>query len=97
MPPPQSEKRLWLVMAFAFVLCSLVVGDLFKIQVLSHERYLAEAERQHRQRLDLPARRGHIFDRTGEPLARECGFVSRRGHAIDDKDWRETVLLVNVR
>lgn len=60
---------MWLVFAFAFTGCVIVVGNLFRIQVLRHDRYLAEAERQHKQKIVLPARRGHIFDRNGEPLA----------------------------
>lgn len=69
MIPPQAHIRLWLVFAFAFAGCAVVAGNLFRIQVLMHEHYLAEAERQHKQKIVLPARRGHIFDRNGEPLA----------------------------
>ena len=39
------------------------------IQVLEHETHLAEAERQHKRRIHLPSKRGHILDRRGNPLA----------------------------
>ncbi len=58
-----------LALAVALLGAAVVTANLFRIQVLRHERYLAEAERQHKQKIVLPARRGHIFDRNGEPLA----------------------------
>ncbi len=69
MIPPQANKRLWLVFSVAFTGAAIIVINLFRIQVIRHEHYLAEAERQHKQKIVLPARRGHIFDRNGEPLA----------------------------
>lgn len=69
MIPPQANKRLWLVFSAAFLGAAIIVINLFRVQVVRHKHYLAEAERQHKQKIVLPARRGHIFDRNGEPLA----------------------------
>ncbi|HUE97249.1 MAG TPA: penicillin-binding transpeptidase domain-containing protein [Longimicrobiaceae bacterium] len=46
-----------------------VLAKAAKLQVVEHERWVAAAEDQHRERLELPARRGAIFDRKGVPLA----------------------------
>jgi len=39
------------------------------IQVRQHEKFVELAERRHYKRIELPARRGMIFDRTGRLLA----------------------------
>jgi cell division protein FtsI/penicillin-binding protein 2 len=39
------------------------------IQVIRAPSFEAMASRQHRQTIEIPAGRGTIFDRTGEPLA----------------------------
>jgi cell division protein FtsI (penicillin-binding protein 3) len=48
---------------------SLVFAKAARLQVVEHERWVMAAEDQHRERLELPARRGAIFDRNGVPLA----------------------------
>ncbi len=40
-----------------------------QLQVIEHDRWADAAEDQHRERLELPPRRGGIFDRNGVPLA----------------------------
>ena len=69
MTPHPSIKRLSLVVWSSFLVTAYVAGELFHIQILQHEHYLAEAERQHKQKIDLPPKRGDILDRHGNPLA----------------------------
>jgi len=47
----------------------LVVGRAFQLQALEGEKWAAVAEKQHQDRVPVPARRGGIFDRDGVPLA----------------------------
>src|SRR5688572_32415598 len=48
---------------------SLVLARAAQLQIVEHERWVAAAEEQHREHVELPARRGAIFDRKGVPLA----------------------------
>ena len=47
------------------------------IQVLSHSRYVVDAQRQQKKRIEIPPERGIIEDRNGVPLA-----VNREQYAI---------------
>jgi cell division protein FtsI (penicillin-binding protein 3) len=62
-----SRIRL-LVLAFA-ALFLVAVGKAAWIQVVEGSAYEAMASRQHRETIEIPAARGTIYDRTGEPLA----------------------------
>jgi cell division protein FtsI (penicillin-binding protein 3) len=50
-------------------LLAIVAGQLVRIQVIDGPRYAAEATEQRTREITLPARRGGVFDRQGEPLA----------------------------
>jgi cell division protein FtsI/penicillin-binding protein 2 len=62
-----SRIRL-LVLAFAGVF-AVALGRAAWIQIVDGSGYAAMASRQHRETIEIPAGRGTIFDRTGEPLA----------------------------
>ena len=62
-----SRIRL-LVVGFALVFL-VALGKAAWIQVIDGRAYEAMASRQHRQKIEIPAGRGTIYDRTGEPLA----------------------------
>ena len=62
-----SRIRL-LVVLFAGVF-AVAVGKAAWIQVIDGRAYEAMASRQHRETIEIPAGRGTIYDRTGEPLA----------------------------
>lgn len=62
-----SRIRL-LLFAFAFVFAAAIVRAAW-IQVVHGPAYEAMASRQHRETIEIPAGRGTIYDRTGEPLA----------------------------
>ncbi len=46
-----------------------IVVRAVRLQVIEYERWAHAAEDQHRERVELPARRGTIVDRNGVPLA----------------------------
>lgn len=48
---------------------SVIIARAAQLQIVEHDRWLSAAEEQHRQRVELPARRGAIYDRDGVPLA----------------------------
>jgi cell division protein FtsI (penicillin-binding protein 3) len=66
---PQRSKRYVLLLA-AFVLLMLGVGvRLVYLQVIAGPAYASMAYDQRNREMDVPARRGSIYDREGEPLA----------------------------
>lgn len=72
MPRKSGKRRTWrfvmLLAVFAGLL--LVVGvRLVFLQVIDGPRYAAMAFEQRNREIDVPARRGSIYDREGEPLA----------------------------
>jgi cell division protein FtsI/penicillin-binding protein 2 len=60
---------------FKFLAClialvfAVLVGRLFSVQILQHEKYLNEADIRHKLKIDIVADRGKILDRYGVPLA----------------------------
>lgn len=77
-----------------FLLAGLVVGFVavlargVQVQVIQGEAWDARADRQHRERIGLPAARGTIYDRNGIPLAttRERIRVSVAPREVPDAD-----------
>jgi cell division protein FtsI (penicillin-binding protein 3) len=66
-PPPVWRARFVLAVfgVFAVVLC----GRAFELQVLDREFLVEEGAKRHLRTIDVPAGRGAIRDRRGEPLA----------------------------
>ena len=66
----ESTRRLqWLLWGLV-LWAGLLFGRLVWLQVIRHEDLLAQAENQQQRVVELPALRGSIFDRTGQPLAK---------------------------
>ena len=68
-----TEKRAnarirFLVLGFVAVF-AVALGRAAYVQVVEGGRYEQLASRQHRETIEIPAGRGTIYDRTGEPLA----------------------------
>jgi cell division protein FtsI/penicillin-binding protein 2 len=68
-----TEKRAnarirFLVLSFVAVF-AVALGRAAYVQVVEGSRYERMATRQHRETIEIPAGRGTIYDRTGEPLA----------------------------
>lgn len=62
-------RRLTILLA-AYVVLTLAIGiRLINVQVLNSEDYALLAERQTQRQIDLPANRGKLYDREGQPLA----------------------------
>jgi cell division protein FtsI/penicillin-binding protein 2 len=58
----------FLVLGFVVVF-AVALGRAAYVQVVEGSRYESMASRQHRETIEIPAARGTIYDRTGEPLA----------------------------
>ena len=65
----QANHRIRLLLtAFAFVFV-IAIARAAWLQGAQHDRLAAMAVTQHRETIEIPAGRGTIYDRTGEPLA----------------------------
>jgi cell division protein FtsI/penicillin-binding protein 2 len=65
-----AANRRIVLLAGAFVLLlGVALGRAFWLQAVNGDAYAALAVRQHRETVVVPAGRGTIFDRAGEPLA----------------------------
>jgi cell division protein FtsI (penicillin-binding protein 3) len=65
----QATRRVLFLAAFLLLWFFGICARLVYLQVLQHEDYLVAARRQQETRVEVPAPRGSIFDRTGQPLA----------------------------
>jgi cell division protein FtsI/penicillin-binding protein 2 len=64
-----SNRRIVLLAALFVILLFVALGRAFWIQGVNGRAYAAMAVKQHRETVVVPAGRGTIFDRNGEPLA----------------------------
>lgn len=65
----RAARRLTIFAALILLWSVLVFLKLFWLQVVRHDAYLRLARRQHERVVEIPAPRGSIYDRNGEPLA----------------------------
>ncbi|MGH3132420.1 MAG: peptidoglycan D,D-transpeptidase FtsI family protein [Gaiellaceae bacterium] len=65
----RADRRIALLAGAFVVLLGVAFGRAFWLQVVNGDAYAAMAVRQHRETIVVPAGRGTIFDRKGEPLA----------------------------
>ncbi len=69
----QHNLEPWRFLSFAIVLLgvfSVFIGRLFILQVMQHDDWLAKAQENNTEEINLPALRGIIYDRNGIILAR---------------------------
>lgn len=85
--PKGKFWKFWSLMGIILLGFVLVVGRLFYIQILDHDKYETIAKRQHESRINLRADRGNIYDRNGHLVATTFKTISI---AVDP------TLLVNV-
>ena len=64
-----ANRRIVLLAGAFLVLLGVAFGRAFWLQAVQGDAYAAMAVRQHRETVIVPAARGTIFDRNGEPLA----------------------------
>ncbi len=87
--------------SFLFLLFSffytLLLGRLYYVQVICHSKYLQWANEIHYRRILVPAKRGDLLDRNGEPLARTVRSLSIFAHPdqIPVEKRREVSLLLS--
>lgn len=65
----RANRRIRLLLAFFALLFTVAIGRSAWLQGFQHDRLAAMAITQHRETIEVPAGRGTIYDRTGEPLA----------------------------
>lgn len=66
---PAHGRRRALLLGSLVAAALIIVGRAFQLQAIEGERWRAAAEEQQQARVPLPARRGGIYDRNGNPLA----------------------------
>ncbi len=62
-------NRIYIIVIGLIFLWIILEVRLFTIQVIRHDYYVKQSQIQSAKKITLPARRGTIFDRNGEPLA----------------------------
>jgi len=67
--PLTSKGRAQILAALAMAWTCAVAGRLVQLQIVEHGKYRRQAESQALRDVELPARRGGIYDRNGRPLA----------------------------
>ena len=82
-PTARFERRLVAGALAMFILGGLVVARLVHVQVVQAGPLRAEARNQQERTLDVPATRGAILDRTGEPLVLTLPEDRRSGRAAE--------------
>jgi cell division protein FtsI (penicillin-binding protein 3) len=63
-----SRRLTWLA-GGALVWAGLIFAKIVSLQVIHHQDYARAARQQQELKVEIPAPRGPIFDRTGQPLA----------------------------
>ncbi len=72
----QARRRTVMVVAVLFLLALALLARLFDLQILRHQDLVARAQEVIWAKIPIHARRGHIFDRTGQPLVtNQKGYV----------------------
>lgn len=81
------EQRIKFLLLIFILVSVVLLAKLFRIQVLSHEKYEAMAQEQHWIIEEIPARRGTILTKEGEVLASNQDYYLLYGEPkkIEDK------------
>jgi len=70
MPETLSTRRLRWLLWFMLLWVGAIFVRLVTLQVFRHDDLLRQAQQQQQKTEEIPALRGTIFDRTGQPLAK---------------------------
>ena len=65
----RANHRIRLLLLSFGLLFVVAIGRAAYVQAAQHDRFAKMATTQHRETIEIPAGRGTIYDRTGEPLA----------------------------
>lgn len=87
-PGTTQRRRLLVLVVCAGVWFCLLGGRLAYLQIFLHERLAARASDQQRWSVQLPGKRGDLFDRTGRLLATSIDeeTIYAHPHLIDDPE-----------
>lgn len=84
---PSESGRFTFLLAFFIILLALIGVRLTWLQVARAHDYTEQASNQRMRDIEVPARRGTIYDREGEPLAKSvaASTVYAAPNTIEDK------------
>lgn len=85
------KTRLYLLLAFFYLVGSLILVRLFYLQVISYEELVAAAEKQHLTSFEVPASRGRIMAADGFPLVVNKGAFLVYASLPDLKETPEKI------
>lgn len=90
---PVSRRLIWLAALIALWAVA-IFGKLVLLQVVRHDRYLRAARQQQERVIEIPAPRGTIFDRNGQPLAMSVPMfsISLNPQTVPDIDVAANIL-----
>lgn len=71
-----ATRRLAPIAAVILLWAAAIVVNLVYIQVVRHASYLRQARRQQERVVEIPAPRGSVFDRNGQPIAMSVPMAS---------------------
>ena len=66
---PKSHRRMVVLFCGLLVWAAIIAGRLIQLQVFQHAELRRQAETQQKQKIEVRAKRGAIFDRSGQALA----------------------------
>jgi penicillin-binding protein 2 len=97
---PYNEKRLFaarMMVASVFMLglIFLLMGRYFSLQILEHDTYKTQSERNRVQLQPVPPKRGLIYDRNGVLLAENIPSYSLTIVKERVENWEETLALLS--
>jgi cell division protein FtsI (penicillin-binding protein 3) len=86
-PSRPDTRRFIVVLGGIILLLSVIGARLVQLQVIAAPAYAEKAQRQRLRDVEIPPRRGTIYDREGEPLAVsvEARTVYATPYAVKDK------------
>jgi cell division protein FtsI (penicillin-binding protein 3) len=66
---PLKRSRFWIICLFFLVWVCVIAGRLFWLQVVRHAEYQDRAQKQQQRNIEVPPRRGVLYDRNLHELA----------------------------
>lgn len=84
---PMRRTRFWLICLFFFVWACTIAGRLFWLQIVRHSEFVQRAKAQQERSVDVPPRRGILYDRNLSELAMtvQVDSIYASPSDVDDK------------
>lgn len=95
---PPTHHRLNIVRIVFLILCTIIVGRLFSLQIINHGKYQVLAAKQHYYKRELIAERGKIYSSDGTLLAttQEAYLLYINPQEVEDVDALVEFLMKNI-